>query len=154
MTHIDDGEDVEIVLVNEAFDFDVAGIVGKQVVGVVFRDHGGDPFPSVHRSVNDNGWLGALAGASVKVYPGDGSTLERVSRRHDLGIVRMRGHEVSKELQMVGICMVRVEPRQVRSTRCCVHSVNTIKAYTENAPYQHRARIELLGQWRLPSPHA
>ena len=97
-THIDNGKDVKIILVDKPFNLNITCIVGQQIVGVVLGNHRCDPFSSVHRPVNDDGRLDTLSGASEKVYPCDGSTLKRISGRHNLCVLGMCSHKVLKEL--------------------------------------------------------
>lgn len=109
---VDDGEDVEVVLVDEALDLGVGGVLGQQVVGNVLVGHRADPLAGVNGAVENNGGLGAL-GAAIDVDARDGVALERAARGNDLGVVGVRCHQVLEELQMVGVRVVRVEPSGV-----------------------------------------
>ena len=112
-TYIHDRENVEIVLVNKAFDLGARGIVGEQIVREILSNHRADPLPGVHRPVNDNGWLAALPRGTIEMNSGDWPALKRVTDLHNLRVRRMGCLEVVQELQVVGIGVVRVEPRRV-----------------------------------------
>ena len=78
-------------------------------------DHGRDPLPCVDGSVEHNGGL-ALAGFAPKVNAGDGIPLQRISSRDHLRLARVLGVEVVKELQVLAVLVIRVEPRSIGGT--------------------------------------
>ena len=118
---VDDGEHVEVVLVNEGLDLGRRSVVGQEVVRHELDRHCRDPFTRVNRTVQDNGRLRALAGASPEVDSRDGVAVERASRRDDRRLARVLRLEISQELKMVAVGMVRVEPSAVHGSGCWLH---------------------------------
>lgn len=134
---IDNGEQVKVVLVDESLDAVVGLVSVYESVGKVldnlrypqsaclletgfqvFTDHGSDLLARVDGAVQHNGGLLALAGAAPEVDAGDGVALQRLARRHDLGVAGVLGRQVVDELQVVIVGVVRVEPRRVGRALC------------------------------------
>lgn len=75
--------------------------------------HGGDPLARMHGTVEHNGGLDALAGATPEPDTSDGVAVVGGARRDDLGLAGVGSHEVLEEGQVVGVGVVRVEPALV-----------------------------------------
>lgn len=103
---VNNGEDVEVVLVDEALDLGVGVVLGQEVEGQVLVDHGGDPLARVDGAVEDDSRLFALPGASPEVNTCDRSSLVGVARRDDGRAGWVGGLEIPQELEMVVVRMV------------------------------------------------
>ena len=117
---VDDGENVEIVLVHVGFDLGRVGIVGEQLVGHVFDRHARNPFTRVYIAMPDNGRSLAAPAPSKNVDARDRATLDGCAGRDEFGVGGIGRHEVFEKHEMVGICMVCVEPGRSGEARCDV----------------------------------
>lgn len=59
-----------------------------------------------------------LAGAAPEVDAGDGSAVQRVAGRDDLGLAGILRLEIAEELVVILIAVVRLEPRGVCRPGC------------------------------------
>jgi len=106
------GDDVEVVLVEDGLDRRVGAVVHEQLVREVLDDLGRDPLASVHAAVEVDGGLGSLAAAAPEVDAEEVAPLHRLADVEDLRVGREGGLEVVEEGDVVGVGVVRVEPRQ------------------------------------------
>ena len=90
-------------------------VVSRVVSGVQPRtDLAGDPLPGVDTSVKVHSRLRALPAASPEVDAKDVAALGRCADVKDLRVLRERSRQITEELDMVGIGVVRVKPGQAR----------------------------------------
>lgn len=111
---IDNGEDVEVICIQDVLHFLIALISVKQGEGNVFGHHRGDPLASMDRSVEDNRGILASSTAAKEVDTGDGTVLGGFTvGLNGLSIVRVLLREIRQELNVIVVWVVRVEPSVV-----------------------------------------
>jgi hypothetical protein len=115
---VDDGDDVEVVLVDQRLDGRVGGIVGQKVPSKVLGHHGRDPFAGVHGAVQDDGGLLALACRAPEVDASDVAALQGGADTEDLGVGGVGFLQVGEESQVVGVGVVAVKPVDVGGLSC------------------------------------
>jgi len=81
-------------------------------------NHCPDPFPSMHRGVENDRGLYTLSRAAEDVDASDSIPIQRGARRHNLGSVWILGLQVLQELDVVGVRVVRREVSTVHSASC------------------------------------
>ena len=77
--------------------------------------HGGNPFARMHRSMPYYTLLRRFTSAAPNVNALDVPTLDGLTGRYYLRIIRIRSRKIRDPFEMVVDCMVRVEPRAVWS---------------------------------------
>ncbi len=111
---IDKGEDVHIVVIADGRDSSVISILRQEIVGEVLDHLGSDPLSGMNVAMKVDGRLGALAAAAPDVDAKDLATLCGGADVENLRECRVGSLKVVEESDVVGVRMVRVEPRQAR----------------------------------------
>lgn len=112
---IDDGDDVEIEVVQEGLG-GAATVTRDQLVDDVLGDHRGDPLSRMDGRVVVNSRLGARTATSPQVNTSDGSPLKGLANGDYLRVGRECSLNILQPCQMVGIGMIGIEPRGIRES--------------------------------------
>jgi hypothetical protein len=107
---VDNRGDVEVELVYNRLDARVGSGLGEELPRKVFGGHAGDPLSCVDVAMDNHSRPGTAASGAPNLDTRECATLDGSAKGEDGRVAGVASLEVSQELEMVGVRVIRREP--------------------------------------------